>query len=99
MNLQFSGLILAGLTFFTIGIGHVLVRKLNYDYGTRPAPVILVLGALFIGGSLFSQDNLLSAALGILGLTTLWDGYEFYRQEERIRKGHAPANPNRPVES
>jgi hypothetical protein len=31
-------------------------------------------------------------------MTTLWDSFELMRQEERIRRGHAPANPNRPVE-
>ena len=98
MNLQYSGLILAFVTFATIALGHIFVRKFNYDYGTRPASWVLLLGILLIIGSFFTGNNLASAALGIIGLTTLWDGYEFYRQEERIRCGHAPANPLRPVE-
>jgi hypothetical protein len=43
-------------------------------------------------------SNLASAALGILGMTTIWDGTELYRQEDRIRRGHPPANPDRPME-
>ena len=97
MTLQWAGLVLAVLTFGTIGLGHVMVRKLNYLYGTKPAPFFLVLGLGFLGLSLLATDNLASAALGIVGMTTLWDAVELIRQEERIRRGHAPANPHRPV--
>ena len=97
MTLQWAGLVLAALIFGTIGLGHVAVRKLNYRYGTKPAPFFLVLGLAFLVLSMLVTDNLASAALGIVGLTTLWDAVEFIRQEERIRRGHAPANPDRPV--
>jgi hypothetical protein len=97
MTLQWAGLVLAVLTFGTIGLGHVAVRKLNYRYGTKPAPIFLVLGLALLGLSLLVKDSLASAALGIVGMTTLWDAVELVRQEERIRRGHAPANPDRPV--
>jgi hypothetical protein len=97
MTLQWAGLVLAALIFGTIGLGHVAVRKLNYRYGTKPAPFFLVLGLAFLGPSLLVTSNLASAALGIVRMTTLWDAVEFVRQEERIRRGHAPANPDRPV--
>jgi hypothetical protein len=48
--------------------------------------------------SLWVSNDLASAVLSVVGLTTLWDGFELYRQEERVRRGHAPANPDRPVE-
>lgn len=92
-----AGLVLAVLTFGTIGLGHVAVRKLNFQYGTKPAPIFLVLGLGFLGLALLAMDNLASAGLGIVGMTTLWDVVELIRQEERIRRGHAPANPDRPV--
>ena len=98
MTLQWAGAVLAVLTLATIGLGHVAVRELNYRYGTKPMPVFLLFGLGFLGVSLLVTDNLASAALGILGITTLWDAVEFIRQEERIRRGHAPANPDRPVE-
>jgi hypothetical protein len=97
MTLQWAGLVLAALIFGTIGLGHVAVRKLNYRYGTKPAPFFLVLGLAFLGLSLLVTSNLASAALGIVRMTTLWDAVEFVRQEECIRRGHAPANPDRPV--
>jgi len=34
--------------------------------------------------------------LGILGITLLWDAFEIYRQQNRVKHGHAPANPNNP---
>jgi hypothetical protein len=29
-------------------------------------------------------------------VTLLWDSFEFWRQQNRIIKGHAPANPDNP---
>lgn len=98
MSLHWAGLVLAVVTFATIGLGHVGVRKLNYLYGTKLVPYVFVAGLLILFISLRLQSDLASAALGIIGITTLWDSFELTRQEERIRRGHAPANPNRPVE-
>lgn len=99
MSLQWAGLVLAVVTFATIGLGHEAVRKTNYLYGTKPVPYVFIAGLLFLFISLRLQSNLASAALGIIGITTLWDSFELIRQEERIRRGHAPANPNRAVEA
>jgi hypothetical protein len=98
MTLQWAGPVLAVATFATIGFGHMAVRKINYLYGTKPTPFVSVLGLLFLFFSLRVTGNIASAALGIIGMTTLWDSYELIRQEERVRRGHAPVNPNRPVE-
>ncbi|MEA3349335.1 MAG: DUF4491 family protein [Chloroflexota bacterium] len=98
MTLQWAGPVLAIVTFGTIGFGHVAVRKVNYLYGTKPTPYVFALGLVFLFLSLRITGNLASAALGIIGMTTLWDSYELIRQEERVRRGHAPVNPNRPVE-
>ena len=98
MTLQWAGPVLAVATFATIGFGHMAVRKINYLYGTKPTPFVSVLGLLFLFFSLRVTGNIASAVLGIIGTTTLWDSYELIRQEERVRRGHAPVNPNRPVE-
>lgn len=99
MILQWAGLVLAVTTVATIGFGHVAVVKINYRYGTKPAPCFFGLGLVFLFLSLWMSSNLASAVLGIVGLTTLWDGLELHRQEERIRRGHAPTNPDRPAKS
>lgn len=86
MSLQWAGVILAVVTFATIAAGHVLVRRLHARYGTRPALPLFVIGGLVLIGSLATNDNLLSGALGITAITILWDGIEIYRQEKRIKK-------------
>lgn len=97
MTLEWAGPILGVTTVVTIGAGHVMVRKLNYHFGTKPAPVAFLLGAAALMGSIFVASNTLAGVLGIVGLTTVVDGIELIRQEERVRKGHAPENPRRPV--
>ena len=93
MELQFAGPILAVVTFLTIWWGHVLVRITHYYMGTRPAPAIFLGGLLLLLGSTQTGSDLLSATLGIVGLTLVWDAFELHRQEKRVRLGHAPLNP------
>lgn len=95
---NFSGIILSLVVFVTIGFGHVMVRKVNYITGTKLAPLMYLIGAGMIVWSLFVSNDILSASIGITAMTVLFDGYELHRQEERIRNGSAPENPNRPVE-
>lgn len=92
-DLQFAGPVLALVTFLTIWGGHVMVRIVHYYFGTRPAPVIFVLGLLLLLGTTQTPNDLLAGAAGIVGLTLLWDSFELHRQEARVRQGHAPLNP------
>ena len=93
LDLSLAGPVLAGVTFLTIWWGHVLVRIVHYYFGTRPAPFIFVAGLLLLFTSTQVGSELLSACLGIVGLTLLWDAFELHRQEARVRQGHAPLNP------
>jgi hypothetical protein len=92
-NLQVAGPVLAVVTFLTIWWGHVLVRITHFYLGTRPAPAIFLAGLLLLLASTQSGSDLASAALGIVGLTLVWDAFELHRQERRVRQGHAPLNP------
>ena len=98
MILNWIGLIAGTATFLGIWIGHVSVRKIEYLSPTIwvASIVALSLGVLLEFGALASKNIYLSAALGIFGITVLWDALEFWRQHQRVRKGHAPANPNNP---
>jgi hypothetical protein len=93
-DLMWAGPVLAVTTFLTIWWGHVLVRIVHYYFGMKLAPVIFVSGLLLLLGSTQTGSDLLSAALGIVGLTLLWDAFELHRQELRVRQGHAPLNPS-----
>ena len=95
MTLNWVGMVCALATFGGVWIGHVGVRKIDSISPTiwLPTGVALTLGVLFEMGALVSESLYLSAALGILGITFLWDAVEFWRQDKRVRMGHAPANP------
>ena len=98
MTLNGIGLVAALATFFGAWIGHVTVRKVEYHAPDLRFPIF---GAMIVGlaleiVALASDSFYLSGACGILGLTALFDALEFRRQFKRVKKGHAPANPNNP---
>jgi hypothetical protein len=92
-DLQMAGPVLAVVTFLTIWWGHVLVRIVHYYFGTRPAALLFAVGLALLFASTQTASDLISASLGIVGLTLLWDAFELHRQEARVRLGHAPLNP------
>lgn len=96
--MNWIGLVAALTTFFSIWSGHVAVRKIEFVSPTIwiPTTIFAALGLIVEFISLSTVNRPLSTALGILGITLLFDALEFTRQQRRIRKGHAPANPNNP---
>ena len=98
MTPNWMGLVTAAATFFGIWIGHVGVRKIEAASPGLwlPALSALALGAALEIGALLSPSPYLSGALGIVGMTILWDALEFRRQDNRVKHGHAPANPRNP---
>ncbi|MBI5567574.1 MAG: DUF4491 family protein [Chloroflexi bacterium] len=92
------GLVAALATFFSVWLGHVSVRAVEYRAAslTRPTIVYLALSAAAYLGSVLSGEVWLSAALGIAGTTLWFDALELRRQFKRVIKGHAPANPQNP---
>ncbi len=92
------GLVAALAAFCSIWFGHVSVRKIEYRSPTLwlPAGIFVVVGAALEWVSLMAHTLAASTALGIVGITLLWDALELVRQQRRVRKGHAPANPRNP---
>ena len=92
------GIIAALTAFLTIWFGHVAVRKIEFISPTIwiPTTIFATLGLIAEYGSLITIHRPLSTVFGIAGITLLFDAFEFTRQQNRIRKGHAPANPNNP---
>ncbi len=64
----------------------------------NPLPALVALGLGLAAETLAALNHNLniSGALGILGMTLLWDALEFRRQQKRVQRGHAPANPCNP---
>lgn len=98
MELNFIGLAAALATFFGVWLGHVSVRKIERETVNlwRPALIAIALGTGLEIAALLTPSLILSAMGSILGVTLLWDALEFYRQQKRIKHGHAPAKPNNP---
>ena len=98
MNLNYIGFVAAISTFFGVWFGHVAVRKIESISPTIGLPTLIfaAIGIALEWVSLSTSNLFLATASGILGFTFLWDALEFTRQQNRIKKGHAPANPHNP---
>ena len=98
MEPNYIGLVAAVSTFLGVWSGHVAVRKIESVSPTIWLPTLAFATAgIMLGWLSLSTINFpLSTASGILGFTLLWDALEFTRQQNRIKKGHAPANPDNP---
>lgn len=99
MEINFVGFTAALATFFGIWWGHVSVRKIERGVANLwiPTAITLALGSGLTIASFLISDLALSAASGILAVTLFWDALEIaIRQPNRIKHGHAPANPNNP---
>ncbi len=98
MEINTLGLTAAITAFLTIWFGHVAVRKIESISPTIWIPTItfVTLGLIAEYCSLITDNHQLSTVFGITGITLLFDAFELTRQQKRIRKGHAPANPNNP---
>jgi xanthosine utilization system XapX-like protein len=96
MHFNLTGLAAGLAAFLGIWIGHVAVREIERRAASirLPAAAFLLAGLLLEAGALLAPQPPVSAALGILGITAGWDALEFFRQQRRVQRGHAPANPS-----
>lgn len=98
MDINGLGLVAALTTFLSIWLGHISVRKVEARtvHLWKPTLIAVALGLALEIATLFTPSRALSLVFGILGITLLWDAFELQRQAQRVRKGHAPANPGNP---
>lgn len=97
-GINLIGLAAALATFGGVWLGHVAVRRIEFRARDIRLPMALfvMLGLALLVFSSGSYNPSVSGACGILGITCLWDALEFIRQQKRVRRGHAPANPANP---
>jgi len=93
--MNFQGIIIGLVSFIIIAIFHPIVIKAEYYIGKKIWPAFLVSGILFIALSIFIDNTIISALLGITGFSSLWSILEVCHQEERVKKGWFPVNPNK----
>ena len=96
--MNFIGLIIAVTTFLVIGIFHPIVIKSEYYFGVKCWWVFLISGIAFIVASLFTDNDILSPVLGVVGCSCLWSILEIFEQRKRVKKGWFPMNPKRKEE-
>ena len=86
--MQYAGIILGLVTFVMIGFLHVAVVKIEQLWGSQLWPGFVVLGLLFGVASLFVDDVLVSALLGVNGFLFAWSGPELRKQKDRVSGIH-----------
>ena len=95
MEMHFTGIIIAAITFLIIGLFHPIVIKTEYYFGTKPWWMFLLVGICAICLAIYTADVLISASLGVLGASSLWAIGELFDQKKRVEKGWFPMNPKR----
>ncbi len=93
--LNYIGIIIGLSTFLIIGIFHPMVTKGEYYFGKKCWWVFLVLGIAGLVSSLFIENEIFSAILGVFGFSSLWSIHEIIEQEKRVKKGWFPKNPKK----
>lgn len=93
--MNFYGLIIGIATFLLIGCFHVIVIKGEYYFSKKIWPLFLIAGLGTLILSLFIESSIISALIAVFGISCLWSIKELIEQEERVKKGWFPKNPNR----
>ena len=70
--MYFTGIIIAAMTFLTIGLWHPIVIKTEYYFGTRPWVIYLLVGISCCVAALFISNVYISSFLGVFGASALW---------------------------
>lgn len=95
MDINFTGIIVAVVTFLIIGLFHPVVIKAEYYWGVKCWWVFMLLGVISLAVSLFITNFIVSMIFGVLGVSLLWCIIEIFDQRKRVEKGWFPDNPNR----
>lgn len=93
--MKLEGIIIGAIAFLIIGVFHPIVIKTEYYIGKKAWPIFLIIGLICLSITLFIPNIMLSAVVGVLGFSCLWSIHEIIEQEERVKKGWFPTNPNK----
>lgn len=93
--MNYSGALIGLVAFLIIGAFHPIVIKSEYYFGKKIWPLFLIVGLLLIGISVVTKNFILSSIIGVTGFSSIWSIHEIIEQEERVKKGWFPKNPNK----
>lgn len=88
--MQFTGILIAVITFAVIGVFHPIVIKAEYHFSKRIWPLFVVVGIVFVLLSLWMTATTVSALCAVFGGTCLWSVKELFDQEKRVARGWFP---------
>lgn len=91
--MNFDGIIIGLISFLIIGLFHPIVIKGEYYFSKRIWPIFLIVGIVFLALSLYVDNCIFTASLGVIGFSCLWSIKEIFEQEERVKKGWYPKKP------
>lgn len=93
--MNFSGIIVGASVFFSIGICHPAVIRMEYHLGKKSWWIWLVTGLLAVAASLLVSNQTVSTILGGFAFSCFWGIREMHQQEKRVLRGWFPENPKR----
>ena len=93
--MNYTGLIIAVVTFLIIGLFHPLVIWGEYYFSKKIWPVFALAGLVFLALSVNTDSDMTSSIYAVVATTCFWSILELYEQEKRVEKGWFPKNPKR----
>lgn len=93
--MNWNGLLVGAVTFFLIGIFHVIVIKTEYYFSKKVWPVFLVIGIGLLILSTRFEGQTASSLTAVVGISCLWSIRELFQQEMRVKKGWFPKRQTR----
>ncbi len=93
--MNFDGILVGAAVFLIIGICHPIVIRMEYRWGRRSAWVLLAVGLVFAGASLFIRPDVWATIAGAAAFSCFWGVGEIFQQEKRVLRGWFPENPER----
>jgi hypothetical protein len=85
-----NGIIIGVIAFLLIGVFHPIVIYGEYHFGTKLWPVFLCSGILLCAVSLFVENVVFNAVLGIAAFSCFWSILELFNQKKRVERGWFP---------
>ena len=76
--MSINGIIIGGISFFTIGVFHPLIIYGEYHFGIKLWLVFLFAGIILCAISLFVENTVFIGALGILAFSCFWSIVESF---------------------
>ena len=93
--MNYTGLMIAVVTFLVIGLFHPLVIWGEYYFSKKIWPVFALAGLVFLALSVNTDSDMTSSIYAVVATTCFWSILELYEQEKRVEKGWFPKNPKR----